>query len=107
MNNTIEGNLGMLTRESYALGRSEMLPATFLLTNPYNSVRDNVASGSAGVGFWLRFRDKPEGEDTPPAKAGVPRPTLHQLQQLRPSLLPAGHTLKYTPATHPFPGCLV
>ena len=58
---TLSGNLGMLTRESYALPGSDTTPATFLLANPNNTITNNVAAGSAGVGFWLRFPDGVEG----------------------------------------------
>ena len=59
---TIEGNLGILTRESYTLTHSDTTPATFLLSNPNNTVRFNRAAGSAGTGFWLRFYDNVDGE---------------------------------------------
>ena len=59
--NTIEGNLGIMTRESYALAHSDTTPATFLISNPNNTVRFNRAAGSAGTGFWLRFLDLVEG----------------------------------------------
>ncbi len=58
---TIEGNLGLMTRESYALTASDTTPATFLISNPNNTVRFNRAAGSAGLGFWLRFNDFVDG----------------------------------------------
>ena len=60
--NVIEGNLGLMIRESYALTHSDTAPAAFLLSNPNNTVRNNRAAGSAGVGFWLRFYDTVSGE---------------------------------------------
>ena len=58
---TLDGNLGMLTRESYALAASDTMPATFFLSNPNNTVTNNVAAGSMGLGFWLRFLDVVDG----------------------------------------------
>jgi hypothetical protein len=58
---TIEGNLGIMTRESYTLTNSDTTPATFLISNPNNTVRFNRAAGSAGLGFWLRFNDNVDG----------------------------------------------
>ena len=54
----------MLTRESYALpylAGSDAMPATFFLTNPNNTVTNNVAAGSMAIGFWLRFLDTVDG----------------------------------------------
>ncbi|KXZ49223.1 hypothetical protein GPECTOR_22g814 [Gonium pectorale] len=60
--NVIEGNLGVYTRDSYALLNTDTTPATFWITNPNNTVRHNRAAGSLnGFGFWYRFLDNPEG----------------------------------------------
>ena len=59
--NLIEGNLGILTRASNALLNSDTTPATFWVTNPNNTVRNNRAAGSEGYGFWYRLPDNPEG----------------------------------------------
>ncbi|CAA9500638.1 MAG: hypothetical protein AVDCRST_MAG45-1286 [uncultured Solirubrobacterales bacterium] len=40
---------------------SDSSPATFWVTNPDNVVRDNVAAGSDGHGFWLAFPEHPTG----------------------------------------------
>jgi hypothetical protein len=36
-------------------------PATFWITNPMNSYRGNVATGSQGHGFWWQLRETPRG----------------------------------------------
>lgn len=64
--NVLERNLGLLTRRpSQPLIPSDAIngqgPATFWLSNPNNILRDNVAAGSAGTGFWI---------DPPPAPTG-------------------------------------
>lgn len=52
--NVIEGNLGMLTRASYALLNTDTTPATFWITHPNNTVRRNAAAGEqeSGWGGW-------------------------------------------------------
>lgn len=65
--NVLKHNLGMLSRRvdpGKGLLVSDMrslqplrfsAPATFWITNPDNDIRDNVASGSEGTGFWMAF----------------------------------------------------
>lgn len=65
--NVMRHNLGMLSRRvelGAGLLDSDMrsdqtvrfsAPSTFWITNPDNDVRDNVASGSQGTGFWMSF----------------------------------------------------
>lgn len=43
---------------------SDADPATFWITNPDNVLRDNVAAGSEGNGFWLAFPEHPTGLST-------------------------------------------
>ena len=65
--NTFSGNLGMLTRVPPAGKRllaSDASPATFWMTNPDNTWRDNVAAGSEGHGFWLALPQHPTGLST-------------------------------------------
>ncbi|PNH00239.1 Fibrocystin-L, partial [Tetrabaena socialis] len=59
--NLFEGNLGMSTKASSALLNTDTTPATFWVTNPNNTYRNNVAAGSDAYGFWYRFLDNPEG----------------------------------------------
>src|SRR5690606_37755200 len=40
---------------------SDSSPATYWITNPDNVIRDNVAAGSDGHGFWLAFPEHPTG----------------------------------------------
>ncbi len=62
--NVIAGNLGMGTRapkEGTRLLASDESPATYWLTNPDNVIRDNVAAGSEGHGFWIALPEHPTG----------------------------------------------
>lgn len=62
--NTLEGNLGLLTRAADARSAilpSDVLPATYWITNPDNIVRNNVAAGSQGNGFWYNLSPHPTG----------------------------------------------
>ena len=62
--NVLEGNLGFRTREPAEGDRllpSDGNPATFWITNPDNAVRDNVAGGSDGLGFWYALPEHPTG----------------------------------------------
>ena len=65
--NTLEGNLGFGTREpadGEKLLPSDSSPATFWITNPDNTVRNNVAGGSEGVGFWYALPEHPTNLST-------------------------------------------
>ncbi|HEV2755151.1 MAG TPA: G8 domain-containing protein [Actinomycetota bacterium] len=60
--NVITGNLGLGTRAvENGLLPSDEAPATFWITNPANVVRDNVAAGSDGFGFWYALPKHPTG----------------------------------------------
>ena len=59
--NILENNIGIYTRTSDALLNTDTTPATFWITNPNNTVRNNVAAGSQAYGFWYRLLDNPEG----------------------------------------------
>lgn len=53
--NTYDGNLAMLARQSHALLATDTTPANFWMTNPNNTVINNVAAGTTdGYGFWYR-----------------------------------------------------
>ncbi len=45
---------------------SDASPSTFWITNPDNVVRNNVAAGSEGKGFWLAYPEHPTGLSTDP-----------------------------------------
>ena len=60
--NLIDGNLAILTRASNALLNVDTTPASFWITNPNNTVRNNRATGSAAYGFWYHLLGNSEGE---------------------------------------------
>jgi cell migration-inducing and hyaluronan-binding protein len=84
--NTLEGNLGFMTRCTlqkdqygnqkgcYQLQDGETLlptdknPATFWITNPANAIRGNVAAGSDGSGFWIALPKNPTGPSATDAR---------------------------------------
>ena len=60
--NVLDGNLGFGTRKvEDGLLPTDSRPATFWITNPDNVVRDNVAAGSDGSGFWYALPRHPTG----------------------------------------------
>jgi hypothetical protein len=62
--NTFTGNLGILTRAASpdkAILPSDLTPATYWITNPDNTFRNNVAAGSEYYGFWFSFPKHPTG----------------------------------------------
>ncbi|QIN79004.1 transmembrane domain-containing protein [Rubrobacter marinus] len=82
VDNVLDGNLGMTSRRP-AVGErllpSDESPATFWVTNPDNVLRNNVAAGGFGIGFWLAFPEHPTGlfaKDRPAETAAIwPRRT--------------------------------
>ncbi|KAK7094558.1 cell surface hyaluronidase-like [Littorina saxatilis] len=63
--NVFDGNLGLSTRNGKILP-SDSKAATFWLTSPLVTVKNNVAAGGEkGPGFWYIFPDEPQG----PSKA--------------------------------------
>lgn len=66
-NNIMRGNLGILSRKApadRALLESDFKsrqkvrfdsPSTFWISNPFNTVDDNIAAGYEGTGFWNAF----------------------------------------------------
>ena len=58
----IAGNLGLGTLElEGGLLPTDESPATFWITNPDNVVKNNVAAGSDGFGFWYALPEHPTG----------------------------------------------
>ena len=53
--NTFSGNLGILTRFSSALLKSDRKPAVFWTSNPNNFWYDNVAAHSQKFGWWFEL----------------------------------------------------
>ncbi len=84
--NTLEGNLGFMTRCTlqkdqygnqkgcYQLKDGETLlptdknPTTFWITNPANTIRANVSAGSDGSGFWIALPKNPTGPSATDAR---------------------------------------
>jgi cell surface hyaluronidase len=57
-------NLGFLTKRPVAgeeLLPTDTNPSTFWITNPANTIVNNVAAGSQGVGFWIALPERPMG----------------------------------------------
>jgi hypothetical protein len=78
MRNTLDGNLGLSTRygntilTDYDPARCTGVlsgfcngPATYWLTNPNNTLINNVAAGSVRFGIWYVFPSKPTGLSAP------------------------------------------
>ncbi|GAX81123.1 hypothetical protein CEUSTIGMA_g8557.t1 [Chlamydomonas eustigma] len=60
--NIFDGNLGFVTRASQALLNTDTSPATFWITHPNNTYRNNVGAGSTmGYGFWYSLASFPTG----------------------------------------------
>jgi hypothetical protein len=64
MNNVFEYNIGARTRaaEKFDAGERDNNPATFLISNPQNTYRGNVAAGSADSGFIFLFQKSVIGD---------------------------------------------
>ena len=74
--NTIVRNLGVFSRVpqgSDLFLPSDARPSTFWITNPDNTISDNVAAGSRGFGFWCAFPAAPTGLST--GQPDLPRTT--------------------------------
>ena len=62
--NTLEHNLGLSSRVPALAVRilpSDATPATFWITNPDNSFRNNAAAGSVAFGYWFALPATPTG----------------------------------------------
>ncbi len=62
--NVLTGNLGLTSRApatGEAVLPSDTRPATFWITNPANTYRNNHAAGSRGFGFWYALPVSPTG----------------------------------------------
>ena len=56
-NNTFHHNLGLVTKVADTIP-SDRMPATFWVTSPLNTLTENSAAGSEGMGIWYIFADK-------------------------------------------------
>ncbi|KAL4228553.1 Fibrocystin-L [Mactra antiquata] len=59
--NKIQNNLAVFVRESSSLLNDDITPASFWVTNPNNTIRNNAAAGGTHFGYWYRMHDHPEG----------------------------------------------
>lgn len=65
--NVFEANLGLSihkAEEDHALLPSDLDfrgPATYWITNPANTFKNNVSAGSRGAGFWIALPEHPTG----------------------------------------------
>ncbi|MGL4609719.1 MAG: G8 domain-containing protein [Trueperaceae bacterium] len=62
--NVLEGNLGLgikIPAEDKRLLPTDASPAVYWITNPQNTLRNNVAAGSQGFGFWYALPEHPTG----------------------------------------------
>lgn len=85
--NVITGNLGVLTRRSFAMLNTDQTPATFWITNADNVVTGNVAAGSQNYGFWFDVPPAPRGASANCALGDTICPT-------RESFCPQGATIR-------------
>lgn len=71
-NNTITGNLVILSRKPLVgqevipsdNSRNEpqnRSPSSYWISNPKNTINNNIAAGTEGVGYWFALSDKPTG----------------------------------------------
>nr|XP_034311769.1 cell surface hyaluronidase [Crassostrea gigas] len=54
----LDGNLGAGQKKSKLIS-TDKFPTTFWITNPQTYVRNNVAAGGAGHGFWFVYPNEP------------------------------------------------
>ena len=69
--NVLDRNLGLLTRAAaaaQAILPSDVLPATFWIANPDNTLTRNAAAGSEGSGFWYNLTPHPTGPSANPVE---------------------------------------
>jgi cell migration-inducing and hyaluronan-binding protein len=63
--NLLEGNLGLGTHATTeGVLPTDATAATFWITNPDNTIRNNVAAGSEAFGFWYALPASPTGLST-------------------------------------------
>ena len=80
--NTLSGNLAMLVRAPDSkkgetpLLTSDKNPAAYWITNPSNTLTDNVAAGTDGSGFWYALPEHPTGPSAAVGGSVWPRHTV-------------------------------
>jgi len=64
--NIIRDNLMISTIASQTLLQSDTSPANYWITNPLNTVINNVAAGGDFYGFWYEIKPHPDGPSATP-----------------------------------------
>lgn len=91
-NNTISRNLGAGTKTSVFTSDAlhtrynhilDSSPATFLLTNPRNTIQGNVGAGSEGEGFALVLNNSPSQQGDNPMFGSFVNNTAHSNSMVR------------------------
>jgi len=59
--NVIEGNLMMSTIQVWNMLQTDISAASYWITNPLNTVRNNRAAGGDFYGFWYEIKEHPDG----------------------------------------------
>lgn len=59
--NVIENNLAIGTIQVWNMLQTDISAASFWITNPLNTVRNNRAGGGDFYGFWYEIKDHPDG----------------------------------------------
>ena len=59
--NVFDHNLVVFVKSSTSLQNDDITPAAFWVTNPNNTVTNNVAAGGTHFGFWYRMHSRPDG----------------------------------------------
>lgn len=59
--NTIEYNLVIGSLETFNMMQTDISVASYWITNPTNTVRNNRAAGGDFYGFWYEIKPNPDG----------------------------------------------
>lgn len=62
--NTIDGNLIINTRQIWTLTNKDVTAASYWITHPDNTVKNNRAAGGEFYAFWYELMEHPEGPTT-------------------------------------------
>ena len=66
INNVIQYNLAVYTRQSNSLLNPDIQPGAFWVVNPNNILNHNAVAGSTHFGFWYRVLQNPDGPSATP-----------------------------------------
>lgn len=59
--NVIEGNLMISSIQVWNMLQTDITTASYWITNPMNTVRNNRAAGGDFYGFWYEIKEHPDG----------------------------------------------